>query len=539
MTKRFVFLCAVLTAAFWMAPVGVAQQAAPPQAPAAPAPQGSPATPPPPQPRTPDIEVVRDFDRDGNGWLNLEERTEARARVTEIRAARRAARGLPTPPAPAAPPPPVPGRRLTPADVPSLAGTPLYDERGIRTIFLEFEHDTWEEELEAFYHTDVELPATMRVDGKTYANVGIQFRGNSSFGSVSRGRKRSLSVTMDHVDAKQQLEGYRALTLLNSFSDPTFLRSVLYLDLARQYLPALKVNYVRVVINGESWGVYVNQQRYTKDFLREAFGTEAGTRFKSSNRSRFGSFSYLGDSVAEYRKWYEIQGPDRDALWSPLMNVTRVLAQTPPDRLKAAIEPILNVDGALRYLALDMVVMSGDGYWLWGSDFNLYVDPRGVLHILHHDANEAFMARAPSAAQGAVAPGPGVPPAGAPQAGPGAAPPADAKADPLGYMDDPNKALRHKLLAVPEYRTKYLQYVRDIARDALDWAKLGPKVEAHRALIKADVEADTRKVYSTEEFTAAVYGKGEDVPPPTTLKGFILQRREYLLSHPAIAALPR
>ena len=32
-------------------------------------------------------------------------------------------------------------------------------------------------------------------------------------------------------------------------------------------------------------------------------------------------------------------------------------------------------------------------------------------------------------------------------------------------MDDPNKALRHKLLAVPEYRTKYLQYVRDIARE--------------------------------------------------------------------------
>jgi hypothetical protein len=103
-------------------------------------------------------------------------------------------------------------------------------------------------------------------------------------------------------------------------------------------------------------------------------------------------------------------------------------------------------------------------------------------------------------------------------------------------MDDPNKALRHKLLAVPEYRERYLRYVRDIARDGLDWAKLEPKINAWRTLIRADVETDTRKLYTTEEFTTATFGTG-DAPPPTTLKGFILARREYLLAHPAITAL--
>ena len=459
------------------------------------------------QARTPDVELRGQFDQDKNGWLNPAERTAARARLAEIRAGRgRGGRGGTSPVI-------EPGRRVSPADVEGLAGVPLYDASRLRTVFLEFPDANWEEELEVFYHTDVELPATLRADGRSYENVGVQFRGNSSFSSVPRGQKRSLSISLDHVTASQQLEGYSTLTLLNAHSDPTFLRSVLYLDIARQYMPALKASYMRVVINGESWGIYVNQQRFNKDFLREAFGTEAGIRYKSSNRSRGGSFAYLGDTADQYRKWYEIQGTDSDDAWKPLMNVTKVLAATPADQLKASIEPILDVDGALRYLALDIVMMSGDGYWLYGSDFNLYSDAKGVLHILHHDTNEAFTA------QGAGGRGGG---------------PRDAKADPLGYVDDPLKALRNKLLAVPEYRDKYLRHVRHIAQNALDWSKIEPRINAWRALIRADIEADTRKLYSTDEFTNAVFGGGEAVPPATTLKGFILERREDLLAHPAL-----
>ena len=493
-----VALC-VASWSFIFAQVGPPQGAPPPPAQGR---QGG--APSPPQGRTPDLELLKQFDQDKNGWLNLTERTAARVRIAELRAGR-GGRGASVATLVE------PGPRMTPADVQNHPGKPLYDPATLRTVFLDFPDAGWEEDMEAFYHTDIEVPATMRVDGKSYPNVGLQFRGNSSFFSVARGRKRSLSVSVDHVNADQRLEGYSDLTFLNAHSDPTFLRSMVYLDMVRQYLPALKANYMRVVINGESWGVYVNQQRFNRDFLRDAFGTQDGIRFKSSNRSRFGSFSYLGDSIDEYRKWYEIQSADRDASWKVLMNVTRVLAQTPTEGLKAAIEPIFNVDGALRYLALDMVVMSGDGYWLHGSDFNLYVDTKGVLHILHHDTNEAFT----TASSGPAAAG-----------GRGGGP-REAKADPVGYMDDVNKALRNKLLAVPEYWTKYLQYIHHIATNALDWAKIGPKVAAYRALIRADVEADTRKLYPTAEFTE------------TVIKDFIEERRAYLLAHPDVIAAGR
>ncbi len=106
---------------------------------------------------------------------------------------------------------------MTPADVKSYpASTPLYDLGTLRTIFLQFENADWEQELAAFNNTDVEVPATATVDGKTYKNVGVHFRGASSFMMVPEGSKRSLNLTFDFVDEKQALDNYRTLNLLNA-----------------------------------------------------------------------------------------------------------------------------------------------------------------------------------------------------------------------------------------------------------------------------------------------------------------------------------
>ena len=65
---------------------------------------------------------------------------------------------------------------------------------------------------------------------------------------------------------------------------------------------------MRVVINGESWGIYVNSQQVNKDFLEEWFKTREGARWEvpGSPRGRAG-LEYLGDNVAAYRRIYEIK----------------------------------------------------------------------------------------------------------------------------------------------------------------------------------------------------------------------------------------
>ena len=498
-TRLSALALAVTIASTW--PLGdftssAQQQPAPPAQPAG---RGG----PPVQGAEADIPLVAQFDRNADKQLDYAERTAAREYLAAHPELRKPARGGRINRTGS------PGAKLTPADVTTYpAAVPLYAPDALRTLFLEFEHPDWEQELEAFWHTDVEVPATLTVDGKKYEKIGVSFRGNNSFTAVPAGLKRPLSLTIDFAK-KQDLLGHTSLNLLNANQDPTFLRSVLYLDVAREYIPAVKANFARVVINGESWGIYVNQQTFSKEFIQEAFKTNKGTRWKSPNNSVGGGFSYLGDDVALYKRWYEIKGADRPDEWRALIQATKILAETPPEKLEAALAPVMDVDEVLKFLALDITLVNNDGYWRDGSDFNVYRNAEGRFLLTPHDANEGFRTGG--------------------RGGSGAQP------DPLAAMDDPNKALRHRLLASPTLRTRYLAYVGDIADNWLDWQKLGPRVEMYRTLIEADVAKDSRKHDTIEAFTSGIYGPQGDGPPPaTTIKGFADQRRAALLAHPEV-----
>jgi hypothetical protein len=458
---------------------------------------------PPVQGAEEDIPLVARFDRNADKMLSYDERVAAREYLTAHPELRRPASGRRITRTGS------PGVKLTEADVKQYSeSVSLYERTALRTLFIEFERPDWEQELEAFWHTDVEVPATLRVDGKTYKEVGISFRGNNSFTAVPPGLKRPLSVTMD-FRTKQDLLGHTSLNLLNANQDPTLLRTPLYLDISRDYIPTPAANFVRVVINGENWGVYINQQTFSKELLRQQYKTADGTRWKSPNNSVGGGLSYLGDSIPLYRRWYEIKGKDDTVAWKKLVHVTKVLKETPPERLEQALAPLMDVDAVLRYLALDITLVNGDGYWRDGSDFNLYLDPKNRFSLLSHDANEGL--RTGGRGGGAAQP------------------------DPLAVLDDTNKALRHKLLAVPALRTRYLAYVGDIAEKWLDWQRLGPLVEQYRALIADDVARDTRKLDATEAFMTGIYGSGDGTPPSaTTIKGFADLRRAALLSHPEV-----
>jgi len=609
--------------------------------------------------------------------------------------------------------PPEPGRKLTPDDVASYPDAGLYDPKVLRTFFLEFENEDWEAELADFNDTDVEVPVTLRVDGRTYENVGVHFRGNTSYEAVGAGRKRPLNLALDFVNRDQRLYGYRTLNLLNSHSDPTFLRIALFSRIAREYIPAPRTNYVRVVINGECWGIYVNVQQFNKDFLREWYHSPKGARWKipGSPRGRAG-LEYLGDDPEAYKSIYQIRSKDKPESWQSLIKLCKILDETDPADLEKALEGILDVDSTLKFLALDNVLINNDGFWVRASDYSLLQDSEGRFHLVPYDMNETFRTpggrggpRGPGGRGGPSGPGgrgrgrgafgfggmgrgetaraimaqadtssdakldhgelaalaaiwfekidsekegkltkarftsglgaallsprdadtgseraprtadgpsnfirdglfaaadldqdgsltqdelkkrlaswfdewdeekagaldertlanglraafprpggsgfprgfPGGPggPGGFPDGpgGPGGFPggrgggqagPQSVELDPLVGQNDASKPLLAKLLAVPALRERYLAYVRDVAENWLDWQKLGPIATEYHELIAADVEADTRKLDSTEAFLqgleeSASTGGGR---ARIGIKAFADQRRAYLL----------
>ncbi len=463
----------------------------------------------------PETQLVEKFDKDSDKRLNADERKAAyefiQKEIAEGRGPRRfGPRGGGEEPQGEG----KPGPKLSAADVKNFGDAAFYDAKAYRTLFLDFENADWSKEMTAFYNSDVEVPATLTVDGKKYPDVGVHYRGASSFFTI-RGEsgKRSMNVAVDFVHEGQNVGGYRTLNLLNSHRDPTYLRTILYYHIAREYVPAPKANLVRVVINGESWGPYVNAQQFNKEFINENFGTPKGARWKvpGSPRGNAG-LTYLGEDPAEYKRLYEIKTRDDAKSWKSFINLCRVLNQTDPEQLEAALSPILNVDGVLRFLALENVLINSDGYWIRSSDYNIYQDEKGKFHIIPHDANETF-----AAPQGPGASGGGI------------------ELDPMTGAKDASKPLLNKLLAVPSLKERYLGYVRHIAENWLDWNRLAPIAEGYHALISEDIKVDTHKLESTEAFEQ---GLTEDQGRRLSLKGFADKRRAYLLGLPEVKAAP-
>ncbi|MCA9148888.1 MAG: CotH kinase family protein [Planctomycetales bacterium] len=509
--------------------------------------------------------LVAQFDIDKDGRLNAAERLAARQANGGREGGRRGRGGFGGRMSNSAP---QPGAALQPADVTQFPDRPLYDPDTLRTLFLTFESADWEAELEAFNNTDVEVPATLVVDGKTYTDVGVHFRGMSSYMMVPTGMKRSLNVSLDFVDDEQRLYGYKTLNLLNAHEDDSFLSTVLYSELARKYIPAPRANFVRVVINGESWGVYVNVQQFDKVFLKENYETTGGTRWKvSGSPGADGGLRYLGEDIDEYRRRYAIKSKENERAWNDLVGLCRTLNTTPVEQLETALAPILDLDEALWFLALDCVLVNGDGYWTRASDYSIYQDELGKFHLTPHDMNEAMRSGrggpggpgGPGGRPGRGFGGPFGPPGeddrradvgssrdGGPQGpvsderfagepeqfrgrqggGPGAeggfrggrgggfgggrggfGPPGmgGTNLDPLVGIDNERTPLRSKLLAVPALKARYLNHVRTLADKALDWNTVAPRVAHYRHLLAADIQADTRKLSSYEAFLHATH----------------------------------
>lgn len=335
--------------------------------------------------------VLARYDTDKNGRLDATERKTARKELESDRGKGGFGKGGPKGGFGGNKGAPKAGEKLKPADVTGYPKAGLYDTSVLRTFFLEFENDEWEAEMAAFYHTDIEVPATLVVDGKKYANVGVRFRGMSSYFGVGQGWKHSLNVSMDFVNKNQRLYGHKTLNLLNSHDDPTFMHTVLYSEIARKSIPTPRANFARVAINGESWGIYTSVEQFDKVFLEEQFGSKKGDRWKvQGSPGGRGGLEYLGDDVAEYKRRYTLKSDESEKAWKALAELCKVLNRTPADKLEAALKPILDVDGALWFLALDCALVNMDGYWVRASDYAIYRDGKGKFHLVPHDLNETF-----------------------------------------------------------------------------------------------------------------------------------------------------
>lgn len=363
-----------------------------------------------------------------------------------------------------------------PAQVPDL-----YDMNTVRDVYLRFAITNYWSQMTTYYAPETNIAATMTVDNVTYPNVGVRFRGNTSYtqlpASPTQGwEKKCFNIEMDWMVAGQDIHGYDHLNFNNGFHDPLFLREPLTYYVMRRHGVAPKCNWVRLHLAGPTggftpWGIYINVQQPNKDMMKEWFRSNDGNRYRCFPVS--GGFSngrccytvLNPHTVANYLTAYQAkQGDGLD-----LMNMITVLNATTPSTPQTTLTSVFNVDSFYRYAAVMNVCTNTDSYLSSGKDHYLYIDEvHGDGTTFPFDLNEAMRG--------------------------------STTLSPTMYTTTTTRPGFTKTLQFPDWTERYKAHIRHIVDTTFNDAHLVPLVNQWHALIYNDVIADTKKIYTTAQF---------------------------------------
>ncbi len=175
------------------------------------------------------------------------------------------------------------------------------------------------------------------------------------------GWKIDLNEYADH-----RMAGVEALTLNNMVQDYSFVHEDLTYRLYRAVgVPAPRVGYVRLYVNGVQWGLYANIETPDDTFLARWFEDNSGALYE-------GAYGVDFNAGYEYSFEYD-EGPDPNDR-SDLTALIAALDQPADDVGLAGVEALVDLDEFLAMMAVEAVSLHWDGYTT-ANNYRAYHDP--------------------------------------------------------------------------------------------------------------------------------------------------------------------
>jgi len=414
----------------------------------------------------------------------------------------------------------------------------LFDEDSLRTIDLEFYMQDYHSYLVNawFYNPSERIPARLTLNGVLYDSVGVRYKGNSTFCLPNDvfSPKVPYNIDMNYFVGGQKLLDYKKVKLANAWMDATFVKQIVSSNIYRRYLPTGESNLVRLNVQGNYVGLYVNDESINKQFLDKHFDEKSGPLFKCDNIDRFcdtanapsampPNLYYMGDDSTLYYNSYDIKS---DYGWKEFINLMKVI-----DLDFQNIDSVLNVDRTLWAFAANQVIANLDCYnTYYIHNYYMYQTKDGLFQMIPWDLDNSFV--------GAImgwdywnpsnvyeydpyyTGGPYTGPSGTPQ-------PWEAR------------PLLFKLLNDPHYRKIYSAHMRTIIEESLDTAQIRANIDNLQSLAYNAASQDNNKVFTMNEY----YNNTESAIWAAFNWGFggvlstVNERKQFLLNHPEISLI--
>jgi spore coat protein H len=206
-------------------------------------------------------------------------------------------------------------------------------------------------QLERSPRSNETQPATFVGDGQVCEGVRVRDRGDWA----RSWPKKSLKLYLDHT---QPFQGQNTLNLNSGWHDPARVREALaYQVYAACGVPAARSRLVRLHLNGQFWGLFVEVEQPDKAFLRR-HGLEGASMFKAVSHSNRSDERFLGEEEA-YRPHYEAKTRKGDGL-GELRQFCQDLAEA--TNTLDFFSRHVDLDKYIDYLAATVLVQNWDCY---------------------------------------------------------------------------------------------------------------------------------------------------------------------------------
>ena len=354
-------------------------------------------------------------------------------------------------------------------------GDQLFGSPGIRIIELDFAEPAFFDSLTAYFGQDINMPATLTVDGADHQLVGVQFKGNSSYNGP--GDKKPFKVDINAYDDANRVDGEKKFVLNNGFKDPSFLREKLALDLMNANgINAPRCTYAKLYLNGNYWGLYMLVEAVDKTFLDQRFDDNEGNLFKGDP---IGDLKWYGPAPTGYYNRYELHTNEATNDWSDLIHAVDVVNNTPASAFADSIHARFKTQSLLRAWAANNLLVNLDSYLGSGHNYYLYHDSVSTeWRWVNWDVNEAF---------------------GNFQMNMSVAQLRNMPLDHIGGSPG-TRPLYERILGDPQLRSEYIAELCDLVRLGIDTVAVRIKADSLRAVIDQAVLTDTHKFYTYQQF---------------------------------------
>ena len=223
------------------------------------------------------------------------------------------------------------------------------------------------------------VKGTVKEGDKVYANVGIRLKGAAAVQLLDR--KPSLTIKFDEFESGQLFHGHEKLALNNAISDSSFLSEAIGGEVFRAAgVPAARVTFARVDLNGRDLGLYVLSQTPNRDFLSDFFKKTKGNFYEGKSAD-----------ITEPLHLDSGKSPKDQADLKALVNAAREgdLNQ----RIKK-LGAVLDMDRFLSFLAAEVFAWHRNGYVIGRNNYRIYNDPVSARLVFLPESMDELFAKA-------------------------------------------------------------------------------------------------------------------------------------------------